>query len=159
MDLDQDYNINGNVFKKGDNVDTKRTVVDNDGKSKSVDFSDQLKEMQDGASNARDWANTHHGAVPAPADPMEATAQTPTRPLAAPNVRTDEVFQPATTSGPVVEVLDPSADGEGRSASDVNMDVVKDKEGEIYAGGNTVDGQPTVQEVKETSSKDTKSDK
>lgn len=136
LDLDQDYNINGHSFKKGKDVDTKRTVVDTDGKTKTVDYADAIKEMQKASETSKSYINTHHGAVPDPADPMEATAQTPTRPLAAPNVRAAVSVEPQVTTGEVIEVKDPSADGKGRSADESNKDVLEGaKESDAIVAG------------------------
>lgn len=86
MKLDQDYSINGHVFKAGDNVDTTVDEPQDDGKTKKVDYADQLKEMVKSSKEQADYVNAHHGAVPEPKDPSEATAQTPTRPLGGPNL-------------------------------------------------------------------------
>ncbi len=155
MDLDQDYNINGHSFRKGKNVDTtvQEVEVDDNGKRKSVkrDYAQAIKEAQEAGANSAEYINTHHGAVPAPADPQEATAQTPTRPLAAPNVRVTETVKPSVENSGVIEVKDASADGKGRSANESNMDVVEDKEGEIV-----VSSDPDAPLVTEPEQKDEK---
>lgn len=120
LDLDQDYMVNGHEFKAGKNVST--TVDEPDpetGKTKKVDYADSLQEMMDASRNAADYASTHHGAVPTPDDPNEATAQTPTRPLAGPNVRADESASGGVDQSNVHEVKDPvdnSADESNKTA-------------------------------------------
>lgn len=112
MKLDQDYNINGHVFKAGDKVDTVVETTDADGKTSKVDYADQLKDMVKASKEASDNANTHHGAVPEPSHPQEATAQTPTRPLAAPNLAGETVTSTSSDVENVAEKKDP----DGKSA-------------------------------------------
>lgn len=102
MDLSRDFNINGQAYSKGKGVEVNKEHVS------------ALRELEDGAVKFIDWATTHHGAVPAPNDPMEATAQTPTRPLGGEHVRVPVTVQPATNDGPAERVADPN---EGKEAA------------------------------------------
>lgn len=94
LDLDHDVTINDVTYAKGKGVE-----VD----SKSAD---EVQRINDEANKAGEQATTHHGAVPAPAYPEEATAQTPTRPLGAPELRQAVSSDPAVEDGEVVTVDD-----------------------------------------------------
>ena len=108
MKLDQDYSVNGHVFKAGDKVDTSVTEADpKTGKTSKVDYADAIKEMQTASGKANEFANAHHGAVPVADDPQEAQAGTPTRPLATPNLAADEVATSGVEQDNVHEVKDP----------------------------------------------------
>jgi len=113
MKLDRDYDINGQKFEAGDKVETTRDVTGADGKTSKVDYSDQLKEMVKASEESDANIATHHGAVPEPNDPQEATAQTPTRPLAAPNV----AGEAQTVSSSDVENVHEVKDPDGKSAN------------------------------------------
>src|SRR4051812_16791759 len=114
MKLDQDYNVNGQEFKAGDKVNTTRDVTDADGKVTKVDYADQLKDMVKASKEQADNVNTHHGAVPEPNDPQEATAQTPTRPLAAPNLAGEAQTVSSSDVENVHEVKDPDGKSAGK---------------------------------------------
>jgi hypothetical protein len=75
LDLTVDHNINGVEYKAGKGVEVRSEHVQ------------ALKENDAAYADATAYASTHHGAVPAPAYPQEATAQTPTRPLSGPEIR------------------------------------------------------------------------
>lgn len=81
MDLDQDYTINGHVFKAGKDVTTEVQEPQDDGSTKTVDYADVIKDMMAASAEGKKFASTHHGAVANSKDPLEATDQTPTRPL------------------------------------------------------------------------------
>lgn len=103
LELAHDYTVNGTSYKAGKDVEV------------NSDHVDAIKEMQESGRVQRDWETTHHGAVPQPADPQEATAQTPTRPLAAPNLVTSETLNPRVEQGDVIEVKDPGNVGADES--------------------------------------------
>ena len=113
MKLDQDYIINGHEFKAGDSVNTTAQDVDENGKSVTNDYASQLKEMVKSSKESAANVGTHHGAVPEPNDPQEATAQTPTRPLAAPNL----AGETQTVSSSDVENVHEKKDPDGKSAN------------------------------------------
>lgn len=94
MDLDHDVTVNGVTYSAGKDVEV------------PSDQAEDIKRMNEDARMATDQATTHHGAVPAPAYPEEATAQTPTRPLGAPHLRASVSSDPKVEDGDVVTVDD-----------------------------------------------------
>lgn len=137
LDLDRDYSVNGRTYPAGSSVEVENQHVD------------AIKEMQTDGARQHDYEVTHHGAVPMHNDPQEATAQTPTRPLAAPVVIQEAVLRPQTDTGAIVEVKDPAANGEGRSADESNKDVLQGSTESIVAN----EDQPASVEGKETKEK------
>ncbi len=102
MDLDRDFNINGQSYSSGKGVEV------------NSDHAEAIKDLEKTAKEQGDYQSTHHGAVPAPNDPREATAQTPTRPLGGEHVRQPLTVTPATNDGDIVKVRDPN---EGHEAA------------------------------------------
>ena len=94
MDLEHDVTVNGVTYAAGKDVEV------------PSDQAEDIKRMNEEARSATDNATTHHGAVPAPAYPEEATAQTPTRPLGAPHLRASVSSDPRVEDGDVVTVDD-----------------------------------------------------
>lgn len=107
IDLDRDITINGHLFKAGKGVDTQVNEALEDGSTRTTDYADAIKETLASAKQAELDQHTHHGAVPDPANPSEATAQTPTRPLAAPNLAGEASTVASTEVTNVEEVKDP----------------------------------------------------
>jgi hypothetical protein len=81
MDLDKDYNINGNVFKAGKNVDMTATDMI-DGKPVKNDYSQAVKDAQESEKHAEMYGG-HTSGVPTEADPTAPTSGTPTFPVGA----------------------------------------------------------------------------
>ncbi len=100
VDLERDFNINGVQYNKGKGVEV------------NSDHAQAIKDLEGDAKSAADYAGTHHGAVPAPNDPMEATAQTPTRPLGGEHVRVPLTVKPVSNEGDAVRVADPNEGNE-----------------------------------------------
>ncbi len=94
IDLEHDVTVNGVTYKAGEGVSVPSAQAKD------------IQRINDDAVEAGVQAGIHHGAVPAPAYPEEATAQTPTRPLGAPNLRQDTEFATGKPVGPVKEVDD-----------------------------------------------------
>src|SRR5438045_1176309 len=95
MDLDQTYTVNGVRYDAGSGVEVDPGHVQ------------AINDLQQGSAESKTWINTHHGAVPAPADPMAPTAQTPTRPLGGPHLRVDEVVRASGEQTNLREIKDP----------------------------------------------------
>jgi hypothetical protein len=83
VDLEHDVSINGHVFAAGKNVETvvSEPDADNPGQTKEVDYEEAINDVVKSNKKATDFAGKHHGEVKSSEDPLEATAQTPTRPL------------------------------------------------------------------------------
>ncbi len=94
IDLEHDITVNGVTYKAGKGVEVPSAQAED------------VQRINDDAIEAGVQAGTHHGAVPAPAYPEEATAQTPTRPLGAPELRQDTNIATGEPVGPVKEVDD-----------------------------------------------------
>lgn len=82
MDLDRAITINGHVFPAGKDVDTTVEEPDGDGGNTTVDYEEAITDVLKANQEGEEFASKHHGEVPSSADPLEETAQTPTRPLA-----------------------------------------------------------------------------
>jgi hypothetical protein len=119
MDLDHDFNINGQDYKAGKGVEINKDHVQ------------AVKDMTDSHGEYLDWASTHHGAVPAPNDPQEATAQTPTRPLGGEHVQQPTQVKPVVNSGDAVRVADPNEGNEAATEVAKGADVVDAGEGQV----------------------------
>lgn len=141
MDLDKDVTINGVFYGKGKDVevDSKHT--------------EGVKEILDGQEGADAYANTHHGAVPPPKYPEEATAQTPTRPLAGPEMRQPATVKMEQNDGDLVVVDDKSQEkkvGSQEEAQKVNDNFVEksktfdEDESSSARPGNSVDAGNSV---------------
>lgn len=116
IDLDRDVTINGHRFEAGKGINTTVDEPQEDGSSKKVDYADAIKEQLKSAKEAEAYQHTHHGAVPDPADPTEATAQTPTRPLGGPNLVGIETSATTSEVTDVHEVKDPTGEGADESS-------------------------------------------
>jgi hypothetical protein len=116
LDLDRDITINGHRFEAGKGVNTSVAVPQEDGSSKTVDYADAIKEALAAAKQAEIDQHTHHGAVPDPVNPSEATAQTPTRPLGGPNLAGEATTVTSSEVQNVSEVKDPTGEGADESS-------------------------------------------
>jgi hypothetical protein len=95
LDLDEQFSVNGQVYGPGKGVEM------------DSDVAKGIKEQQEYMGVQRSYEGAHHGAVPQPSHPQEATAQTPTRPLAAEQVAVDEVVRPTSEQFNARIVKDP----------------------------------------------------
>lgn len=120
LDLNRDFNINGVQYNAGKGVEVRSEHVQ------------AIKDIEGDAQSAADYAATHHGAVPAPSHPQEATAQTPTRPLGAPEVRQDLVFKGAVSEGPLNVVDDKGQTKEVASKEAAIAEGKKVEEGKTF---------------------------
>jgi hypothetical protein len=116
MDLAEPVNINGVQYDAGKGVEVQSEHVT------------AVKDVLVNSETARTYAATHHGAVPAPNDPMEATAQTPTRPLGAEHVRVEETFTGAPEQKNAQVVEDPNQGNEAAKQEAKGADVVSAKD-------------------------------
>jgi hypothetical protein len=123
LDLSTDHNINGVQYNAGEGVEVRSEHVE------------ALKENEENWGKHREYVTTHHGAVPAPAHPQEATAQTPTRPLAGPEVRQEITVTPTVNEGSLAVV-----DDKGQ-IKEVDSKSAAVKEAKAVEEGKTFDNQ------------------
>jgi hypothetical protein len=120
LDLSTDHNINGVQYNAGKDVEVQ------------ADHVEAIKENEQNWVNHRGYVTTHHGAVPAPAHPQEATAQTPTRPLAGPEIRQEVTVTPVTEEGNLAVVDDKGQTKEVASKSAAITEAKKVEEGKTF---------------------------
>lgn len=89
LKLNHPVTVNGVTYNDGDKVSDKKVA-------------DDIQRIASDYEASQSSANIHHGAVPTSQNPLEATAQTPTRPLAQQEV----VVDPAANEVPTVNHSD-----------------------------------------------------
>lgn len=120
LDLSTDHNINGVQYNAGKGVEVRS------------EHAEAIKENEQNWVNHRGYVTTHHGAVPAPAHPQEATAQTPTRPLAGPEIRQDVTTEVTPVEGSLAVVDDKGQTKEVGSKAAAITEAKRVEEGKTF---------------------------